>query len=153
MTPLLQPIPLFVGFSSQDLNLFEDCAEEVKHPAGTCLMISGEPVEALYYIRRGEVTIKVLDADRIPTMVSAIGRGAMAGWSAIIPPYHATATVTAITDVELIRLDGEILKQRMQEHPAAGQQLLLNVSAMIASRLTEARCRLITSMERRAATN
>lgn len=140
-------IPLFRGLTEEETSFFLETAEQITGRAGDVLMEQAAQADALYYILSGEITVKVLDDQGVPTMVSVLGPGAMAGWSALVPPHRATAMLAVLTDVRLIRFDGPSLRELCRERPALGLRLMINASAIITQRLAEARTRLAAALE------
>jgi CRP-like cAMP-binding protein len=139
--------PLFRGLTEEEIIRFQDAAEQITCRAGDVLMDSGADADCLYYVVSGEITVKVLDAQLVPTMVSVLGHGGMAGWSALIPPHKATAMLTALTDATLVRINGTRVRETCRRHPDLGLRVVINVSAIICQRLNEARARLAIALE------
>lgn len=132
-------IPLFDGMTAEDAEVFSRLGEQKTIPAGGSLLYQRMEATEMYYVVKGEVTVKVMDENDIPTMVRVIGPGKLAGWSALIPPHQATATLMALTDVDVICFDGSKLRQLLRQHPDAGVSLMLNIARLISDRLAESR--------------
>lgn len=143
----LRSVPLFRGLGPEEIAPFAEAATEVTFAPGEVLLVSGEPANALYYVVTGEITARVLDSNRMPVMVSVIAPGHMAGWSALIPPHVATATLTALTELRTIRLDGARLAELCELHPRLGLVIMRNLGSVISERLASTRSRLATALD------
>lgn len=140
-------IPLFHGLSRSEADHFAEAAEEVLIRPGVVLMAAGDPALALYYVISGEVTVRALDGTGMPTMVSIVAPGHLAGWSALIPPHIATASLTALTDVTAVRFDGPRMRELCEADPRLGLVVLRNLGSVISERLAATTARLAASLE------
>ena len=147
LTKRLVSVPIFRGLTEEEIGCFADCARLERHSAGEVLMTCGTPAKKFYYVISGEMTLRVLDQENMPIMVSVLGTGGTAGWSALIPPHMATATLTAVTDLHVVEFDGELLLEAVQRHPKLGLRVMTNASAIVIQRLSDARKRLGAALE------
>jgi CRP-like cAMP-binding protein/Fe-S-cluster-containing hydrogenase component 2/thioredoxin reductase len=88
---------------------------------GKTLFSEGDPGDALYLIRNGQVKISKLSAGR-ELVLSYLVAGNFFGETALLPDAPRTATVTAIFPTDLIRLDKADFDRFIAIHPelAAG---------------------------------
>ena len=143
----IRSIPLFQGLTQAEADYFAAAAEEVHYQAGELLLAAGNPTDSLYYVVKGEITARVHDTNRMPTMVSVIAPGHMAGWSALVPPHIATASLSALTDLHAVRFDGQRMRELCEANPRLGLVVMRNLGTVISERLAATTARLADAME------
>ena len=148
MKDLLAVCPLFAGLTPDEAEIFEPCTHRIKAAAGSLLMEAGKACEAIFYVLEGDVIVRVEDETSAPTMVEVLPAGSLVGWSALVPPHAATASLSCITDSVLLRLDGAELRRLCEAHPRAGYRVLLNLASVISDRLATARSRYAALLNR-----
>jgi MFS family permease len=97
---LLVTVPVFAELPMTAVERVASDLVPVSEPAGTVLMRQGEPGDTFLVIATGEVEVTVDDRP-----IHRLGRGAGVGEIALLRRSPRTATVTAITDVTLYRID------------------------------------------------
>lgn len=92
------------------------------HPPGATVVREGEAADAFYLVRGGSAAVRkgVDGAERI---VSYLRAGSYFGETALLRGTPRTATVTAATRLELIRIPGDALRAVLSRRPEAAQQL------------------------------
>jgi CRP/FNR family cyclic AMP-dependent transcriptional regulator len=125
----LARVPLFSDCSKRDLELISRVVKDVSHRAGTVIAREGEPGVGLFIIVSGtaEVTIGGKRKTRL-------GPGDFFGEIALLDGGPRTATVTAVTDLELLGLTEWVFRGLMQEHPT----IALKTLQQMAGRLRQA---------------
>jgi CRP-like cAMP-binding protein len=73
--------------------------------AGEVLMAEGQPADALYLVVHGVLEITKDDPDRPTFTLGRVADGAVLGEMALVLDRPRTATVTALSEVEVLRLD------------------------------------------------
>ena len=122
---LLAAVPLFSGLSQRDLGKLWDSMKAVKHRPGHVIMAEGNTGLAFQLITNGDVRV-----ERKGKTVT-LGPGAFFGEMAIIDGGVRTATVTAVTEVESMALNGSTFKSFVQSKPALMWQLLVHTTARL----------------------
>ncbi len=77
----------------------------VELAGGATLMTQGEPGDAMYVVVSGRLRAYVDDGDGLPRLVREMGRGHIVGEMALLTGEPRSATVVAIRDSVLARLD------------------------------------------------
>lgn len=95
---LLRGIPIFAPLPAQAIERLARSLEPVRLGAGATLFRAGDPGERYYVIESGELAIE------LPSGAKVEGRGAGVGEIALLRTVARTATVRAVTDVELLAL-------------------------------------------------
>src|SRR5215468_7819954 len=122
--PRLAALPLFRGLDEAALVAIAAELEWVELPGGTVLFREGDPAESLYVVTAGslEVLLKGAEGDR---PVAQIGVGETVGEMGLIAGAPRSATVAALRDSELVRLDRPAYDKLIAAHPGAMLQLVL----------------------------
>ena len=103
-------------------------AEEVRVGARDPIFAKGDPGESLYVIVRGEV--KVHDGD---VEIKRLGDKTVFGELAVLDPEPRSASVTAISDTHLLRLDREAFLELM----AGNMEVVRGVLSVLCDRIRD----------------
>jgi CRP-like cAMP-binding protein len=126
---LLRVIPIFAPLPSMTLEQLASHLSHVSVPAGQVVFRQGEPGDLFYVIGEGEVAVAL---DGRPQVT--LGRGAYFGEIALLRDVPRTATVTAVTEVELYALERDVFIAAVTGHAPSAEA----ADAVIASRLGSA---------------
>ncbi len=126
---LLRVIPIFAPLPPMTLEQLASHLSHVSVPAGQVVFRQGEPGDLFYVIGEGEVAVAV---DCRPQVT--LGRGAYFGEIALLRDVPRTATVTALTEVELYALERDVFIAAVTGHSPSAEA----ADAVIASRLGSA---------------
>lgn len=101
-----------------------DRIDLVKYKAGETVFNYGDPGHALYIIRSGEVEIYVKN-DKAEKIILEVSKpGDLFGEISLLDDGPRTAWVTAVSDVELLRLDREHFEDYIRLYTPAALHLL-----------------------------
>lgn len=106
--------PLFSGLTQEALESFVAELQLVHLTSGEVLFHEGERGDALYVIVEGEVVVEAEGPPRVE--MARLGAGAFIGEVALMTDQPRSATVTAVDDAELLRVDRATLKHVLAEH-------------------------------------
>ncbi len=95
----------------------------------------GDEISKLYVVEKGQVGIETELGRGILAPFKVVSEGEACGWSALVPPYRLTATVIALTRVEVRAIEREALLTLEKTDFSLGSTLSQNLAGMIASRL------------------
>ncbi len=101
------------------------------------LVADGHEQRYLYMVVMGEVGIFKANDQGKNQHIATLGSGAAFGEMAFLSGGVASASVQAVGECILWRLDHERLLEFIGEHGAAGGQLCLNVASILSGRLVE----------------
>jgi CRP-like cAMP-binding protein len=106
--------------------------------SGETVIEQGKPADYIYLIINGkvEVSYKPYDGSRIT--VSHVGKDGLFGWSALVGSRTYTSSVTAIEDLETVRIQGSELRKLCRRYPEAGKEILDRLATAASSRWTNA---------------
>jgi MFS family permease len=126
---LLRGIPIFAPLPLVTLEQLASRLSPVRVAAGDNVFHRGDPGDRFYVIAEGEVAVAL---DGRPPVT--LGRGAYFGEIALLRDVPRTATVTALTEVELYALEGGVFIAAVTGHAPSAEA----ADAVIASRLGSA---------------
>ncbi len=127
---LLAESPLFSGIPHEDLALLAREIEIREEPAETRIIRKDEYGSALYLVAQGKV--KVHTPGRL---IAELGSGTVFGELSALSPEKRTASITALTPVRLIYLDGKSLSRFLSGHPDAALALMATICRRIRNTL------------------
>jgi CRP-like cAMP-binding protein len=106
----LKRVSIFAALPGEELAEIALVAEEVEQAAGDEIIREGEVDNSLFVLVSGR--IRVMKGQQ--TLVE-LGEGEVVGELAVLDPAPRNATVTAVSDVTLLRIDGEAFAEIMRE--------------------------------------
>jgi serine phosphatase RsbU (regulator of sigma subunit) len=117
---------LFKRLSPADLEALRQVALVQHYPAGTVLCQQGAVEKVFYVLRQGTVKItqRLSDTEDIP--IALRNSGEFFGEMALVDDSPRSASVTTVTDVDVLEIDDATFKQVLQASPDLAQTLLHN---------------------------
>jgi CRP-like cAMP-binding protein len=116
---LLKRIPLFADCSKTELEAVSRAADELTLREGRVLMRQGERGRELVVLLDGDVKV-----ERGGVTVATMHGGEFLGELALITGRPRTATVTALTDVRTLVLDGISFDRLLRDMPTVSAKVL-----------------------------
>ena len=116
------------------VNLLKKLFEPYSCRAGVTVIEQGEPADYLYLVVNGKAEVSFRPYDGIPITVSHVGKNGLFGWSALVGSHTYTSSVTAIENLETVRIHGNELRKLCVEHPEAGKKILEGLANVVSSR-------------------
>ena len=110
----LQATPLFAGLPSDALEALVSNLELVHLDEGGVLFREGDAGDALYVIVEGEVSVQAEGPPRVE--MARLGTGAFIGEVALMTEQPRSATVSAVANTELLRIDRHTLSRVLANH-------------------------------------
>ncbi len=104
-------VPLFAGLDAARIAEIARLLKREIVPAKYAVVRRGEPADAMFFIMSGEVEVDVAPTPR------RMGRGQFFGEIALLRDTLRTATVTTITECELLALDVADFRKLLDAHP------------------------------------
>ncbi len=142
LEPLLAEHPFFRDLPPGDLQLLTGCAKNARFEAGQVFFREGEDADQFYLIRDGLVALEVF-TPRGPAPIQTISAGEALGWSWLVPPYKWRFDARAVETTLVFALDGKCLREKCDEDPRLGYELLKRIAAIIADRLHATRLQML----------
>ena len=107
-------------------------AEVRKVSAGLALVQAGEEDRALYLLTDGTLAVRI---PRGETAFKSIDAPSVVGELAFFDGAPRSATLDAITDVQVVRVDMDAFERLSEAEPALAQTMLLDLARILALRL------------------
>jgi len=141
---VLRSIPLFAKIEPAKLKLLAFTSERLSYMASDEVCREGEAGDAAYIILDGEAEVSVSTANG-PLMVATVGKNDIIGEIAVLCDVPRTATVTAKTDLETLRVAKDNFFQLVTQFPQIGIQVMHELAERLHNTtqdLTQARAKL-----------
>ena len=120
---ILKSIPLFAKIEPSKLKLLAFTSERLRFRSGQSLFKQGDFGDAAYVILDGEVDVLV-QAPQGLVKVAGLDRGEIVGEIAVLCDVPRTATVTATTPLETLKISKENFFQLIQQFPQIGLEVM-----------------------------
>lgn len=111
----LPPIPLFSELRADAFGAVLQALKLRRVAPGQVVLAEGEPGQSFFVIARGEVRVTKQLAQGGQTVLATLHEGAIFGEMALVSAAPRSATVTAVTDADLLEFDREALAAASQE--------------------------------------
>ncbi len=126
----LRAVPLFSDLPRELLARLVGELEEVRAPAGTVVVVQGEPGDAIYLVVSGTMEVRAEVAGH-GERLAVFGPGDWFGEMALLTGDPRSATVVALTDSGLLRLGKDRFLALSERHPA----ILREITRVVCRRL------------------
>jgi len=110
----LSGVELFQSLSAEELERLANAVSVQLYARGESLCRQGEPGDTFYIIREGRVAISVKGPDGQTVTVAHLAGGAFFGELSLLTGEPRSATVTADTDVEVLRVSKQDFASLLQ---------------------------------------
>jgi hypothetical protein len=128
-------VDILRGLSQQQRQQVRKLGSIEHYEANTAICTEGTRARKLYLVEEGQVAVESQVATGMRFPISVVYPSQAFGWSALVPPYVYTATVTALSKTRVIVIDQERLLAMLQSDPSLGFIIMQNVASIVASRL------------------
>lgn len=120
---MMRQIPLFASIAPAMQKLLCFGSERLTYDPGQVMVKIGDMADAAYVIIEGSGEVTVPGA-RGPVVVSHVGKNDVIGEIAIFVDLPRTATVTATTKVEALRISKDLFINVVRQNPEAAIELI-----------------------------
>jgi CRP/FNR family transcriptional regulator, cyclic AMP receptor protein len=114
----LQALPLLAGVPGKDIEALADAGRLLRLHAGWTIMAADTPADSAYVVVDGTTCVR-----KGEVVLAHLGAGAVIGESALIEGRLRTATVSAETDVTMLRIGYDELRPLLASRPALQQAI------------------------------
>jgi CRP/FNR family cyclic AMP-dependent transcriptional regulator len=119
-------VPLFSACSQRELARVVKAVDEITIEAGRVLVEQGRAGHECYVIVAGEASV-----DRDANTIATLGPGDTIGELAVLDGGPRTATVTAITELDLLVLGQREFAALVSEVPSLSHKILVNLARRV----------------------
>ncbi len=124
----LTTVPLFEGLDRQELDAIGSSATELTLSAGDVLMREGSPSHEMVIVLDGTLSVSANGEE-----IAQIEAGGFAGEMGLLARAPRNASVTALTDVRVLHIDGRSFEIVLEKAPSIAVKML----PIVASRVVE----------------
>jgi CRP-like cAMP-binding protein len=111
--------------------------------ANETLLEEGDPTDSLAIVIEGRVGLRLRVPERGHVTILTVEPGDVVGWSALVPPFRATSTATALERGRLIAFDGMQLRRLLEADWRLAAEVYPVVLRAVARRLEATRLQLL----------
>ncbi len=140
---LIKEHPFFLGLDPHSLPILADVVEQKSVDAQTRMAKEGEPAWGFFLIEKGHVAIEMYVPKKGELILETVGPGDVFGWSWIFPPYRWTFDARAIEPTQVLAFNGEELRQKCDENPKFGYDLMKRFARIMSHRIHASRLQLL----------
>ncbi|RMG19132.1 MAG: hypothetical protein D6731_00360 [Planctomycetota bacterium] len=115
-TTFLKSVPAFRSLATREVERLSSQCEPVAYPQGQQIIRKGDPGDAMYVIRRGEVKVPIVDEHGREKLVIRLGAGEFFGEMALLTGEPRNADVFAETEVECLVIRRKPLQDFLHKH-------------------------------------
>jgi CRP/FNR family transcriptional regulator, cyclic AMP receptor protein len=124
-------------------DFFKECAIHREFKPGQEIFHEGGDANRFYLIHSGKVSLETFVPGCGRVTIQSLGSTEALGWSWLFPPHHWHFTATASGPTELIELDARYLREKIEENPDFGIELVTRTAKILLQRLQGTRLQLI----------
>ncbi len=121
---LLGMNPLFSGLDADSIKTIARLCQTRRLPAGQTLFVKGDPGDALYGVRRGQIRIETGTATGERLTIDVFGPGDLFGEIAVLDGRPRTADAIAAEDAELFVLPRTEFLSHLEHEPRLAIRLI-----------------------------
>jgi CRP-like cAMP-binding protein len=125
---VLSHVPLFAHLPARDLRRVAGLAEETWFNAGRIVVEEGQPGSSFYVILDGEARVTKGAAGR---RIAQLGPGDHFGEMALLDGQPRSATVTAETSLDAVRIRRAAFRTLLKREPDVGLQIMAALAARV----------------------
>jgi CRP-like cAMP-binding protein len=140
---LLPQVPIFGGLADDELDRVQALLVERRVGEGASVFREGEPGRELFVIASGRAAVSKRSRDGAEVYLCDLGPGACFGEMALIGITVRTATIVALTPLDLAALPYAAIARLSSERPGTFTMLVMNLAREICRRLQQSDARLI----------
>lgn len=129
---MMRQIPLFSRIAPAMQKLLCFGSERLTYDPGQVVVKVGDMADAAFVIIEGKAEVSVPSA-RGPVVVNTMGKHDVIGEIAVFVDLPRTATVTAITRVEVLRISKDLFINVVRQNPDAAIELIKILAVRLAN--------------------
>lgn len=129
---LIRQFPIFSKIQPAKQKLLCFSSERLNFDAGQVMFRAGDAGDACYIVIEGKIEISV-ETPKGPLVVNTLGRNEIIGEIAIFGDVPRTATATAVTRLETLRISKDLFHSVIRENPDAALELIRILASRLAN--------------------
>lgn len=144
---LIEQAPLFSHATRGDARLVSTFMQLYRIEAGTPFIAEGDPGDFMVFVLEGEVDVIKAHGTPEQKLIATVGPGKTLGEMSMIDGEPRFATCVASTPTVFSVLTGERLIRLIEEHPALGAKILLQLARLLNQRLRAISGKLVEALD------
>lgn len=132
---MAREIPMFAASRPEERVQFERLVERCSYPAGDEILREGETDQSLRLLFAGQCEVVKCKVGHGEQRLAVLEPGSVFGEMSFLQPAPHSATVRALTNVEVGTLSPTAFESLRRECPAAAYNLLMGLVTLLAERL------------------
>ncbi|MBM3650388.1 MAG: cyclic nucleotide-binding domain-containing protein [Alphaproteobacteria bacterium] len=131
---VLRNSPLFLDMKPAQIKKAMLLSSMTRYKAGEQIFSQGSRGDSLYVVLDGQIDVIRVEGGQARNL-ARLGPGEVFGEVGFVKSTERTASIRAISDVELLALNAETTRRALRLHPFIAAKLNLNISRILGSRL------------------
>lgn len=133
----------FQGLKSEYMQALAQCAHLKIYAENEMLGQEGTPSDYFFALLKGRVAIETYQPGHKPFVLQTLHGGEVVGWSWLFPPYEWVFDARALTSVQTLAFDALCLREKLEENPSLGFELVKRFAQVMTLRLKATRLQLL----------
>jgi CRP-like cAMP-binding protein len=125
----------FQGMRADHLEYVASCGRLYHFPAGSAILMQGQPAERFYILQSGSVALQAYRAGSGAVPVQTLNRGDTMGWSWVFPPYRWHLDAMALEPVDAVGFSAAGLRVKCTRDHEFGTQMMRRFGQLMMQRL------------------
>jgi len=136
----LKKTELFENLNETHLNVILSRSSVESFTEGKTIFHQGEEAIHLYVLIEGAIDLTVKAQEKVDFMTSKIEReGAVFGTPSLVEPFRYNVTATCLKPTKVLMIQVNYLKQKMEEDPKMGMEVMKKLASIYFNRLNDLR--------------
>lgn len=131
---LFKQLDLFEQLTDEEVREMVRACDLLEYEAGDVLFEQDDEADALYIINNGELEVASRSAIGEEVVLARLQPGTAVGEMSLIEGGPRSATVQAVTDAEVFRLDHDTFDQMRRDRRPAAYKIILGLAATVGDR-------------------
>lgn len=123
------------GLPAEDAEELRSLGARRRFPAGAVLFVEGDPAHEALVLLSGEVKVSVGSAEGKDIVLEVFEAGALLGELSVIDGRPRSATVSALTPIEVLAVAAGSFNDFLDRHPVVLRRLLIDVIGRLRTRV------------------
>lgn len=136
----LKKTELFGNLKESQLEILLSQSSVESFPEKKIIFQEGEEASCLYVLIEGGVDLTLKGQEQINFMASKIEKeGAVFGTASLMDPFRYNVTATCLKPTKVWMIEVDYLKQKMEEDPKMGTEIMKKLASIYFNRLNDLR--------------
>jgi len=136
---MLKTLDCFQGLSEKQIQAIAGISNSVCYLPGHVLFNQGDHGKYLYHLIDGEIEVSYQTEESGMSQVDIVSCLEVVGCAALVPPYTYTATETCLTEVEVLEIEADAMRELIKKDPQLGLKLQQYVIKKLNERILKLR--------------